>query len=65
MFEPTNAYLWQQKAMPFFKQKKYELGLQYLDSAIKYDQTNYEDYPYQIKRDWLTYELEILKKKLG
>ena len=42
LFEtPTNAYLWQQKAMPLFKQKKYELGLQYLDSAIKYDKTDH------------------------
>ncbi|MBI1836918.1 MAG: hypothetical protein HYR91_06595 [Flavobacteriia bacterium] len=35
------AYIWQQKAMPLFKQKKYELGLQYLDSAIKYDNTDH------------------------
>ena len=41
MIDHYNAYLWQQKAMPLFKQKKYELGLQYLDSAIKYDQTNH------------------------
>ena len=45
LFEtPTNAYLWQQKAMPLFKQKKYELGLQYLDSAIKYDKTDTDSY---------------------
>ena len=41
MMDHNNAYLWQQKAMPLFKQKKYELGLQYLDSAIKFDQTNH------------------------
>jgi tetratricopeptide (TPR) repeat protein len=35
--EPANAYAWQQKSMPLFKQKKYELGMRYLDSAVKYD----------------------------
>ncbi|MNK00378.1 Tetratricopeptide repeat protein [compost metagenome] len=39
--KPDIAYIWQQKAMPLFKQKKYELGLQYLDSAIKYDKTDH------------------------
>ncbi|WP_447769329.1 hypothetical protein [Sphingobacterium faecium] len=29
--DSTIAYLWQQKAMPLFKQGKYELGMQYLD----------------------------------
>lgn len=38
---PTNAYAWQQKAMPLFKQKKYEIGMSYLDSAVKYDKTNH------------------------
>ena len=32
--EPNNAYLWQQKAMPLFKLRKYEIGLTYLDSAV-------------------------------
>ena len=44
MFDPTNAYYWQQKGMPLFKQQKYELGLPYLDSAVKYD-----------RRRWLPY----------
>ncbi|HEU5168577.1 MAG TPA: tetratricopeptide repeat protein [Chitinophagaceae bacterium] len=35
--DSTIAYLWQQKAMPFFKQRKYEVGLLYLDQAVKYD----------------------------
>jgi tetratricopeptide (TPR) repeat protein len=35
--DSTIAYLWQQKAMPFFKRRKYEVGLQYLDQAVKYD----------------------------
>jgi tetratricopeptide (TPR) repeat protein len=32
-----NAYAWQQKSMPLFKRKKYELGMTFLDSAVKYD----------------------------
>ena len=38
---PYNAYWWQQKAMPLFKQRKYELGMPYLDSAVKYDNTTH------------------------
>ena len=38
---PRAAELWQQKAMPLFKQKKYELGMDYLDNAVKYDRTNH------------------------
>jgi tetratricopeptide (TPR) repeat protein len=39
--KPDVASLWQQKAMPLFKQKKYELGMQYLDSAVKYDHSTH------------------------
>lgn len=38
---PKYTYAWQQKAMPLFKQKKYELGMNYLDSAVKYDSTSH------------------------
>ena len=31
------AYLWQQKAMPYFKAKKYEIGMPLLDKAVYYD----------------------------
>lgn len=34
---PKNAFLWQQKAMPYFKRKKYEVGMQYIDKAVQYD----------------------------
>ncbi len=34
--DSTIAYLWQQKAMPLFKQGKYELGMEYLDKAVLY-----------------------------
>lgn len=35
--DSTIAYLWQQKAMPLFKQRKYELAMPYLDKAVQYD----------------------------
>lgn len=41
---PWKAAWWQQKAMPLFKQKKYSVGLPYLDSAVKYDVHRYIDY---------------------
>lgn len=60
--DSTIAYLWQQKAMPLFKQGKYELGMQYLDKAVFYDKDSYLDYrgfikcvlPRPIKRQLLT-----------
>jgi tetratricopeptide (TPR) repeat protein len=33
----NEAYAWQQKSMPLFKCHKYEVGIKYLDSAVKYD----------------------------
>ncbi len=42
--DSTIAYLWQQKAMPYFKARKYEIGMVYLDKAVKYD-----------KKEWLPY----------
>lgn len=44
MVMPTNAWYWQQKAMPLYKAQKYEEGKPYLDSAVKYD-----------PREWLAY----------
>ncbi len=38
---PWASNLWQQKAMPLFKQKKYEIGMRYLDSAVKYDKSKH------------------------
>jgi len=34
---PTIAYLWQQKALPFWKQKKYSLAISYYDEAVRLD----------------------------
>jgi tetratricopeptide (TPR) repeat protein len=35
--DSTIAYLWQQKALPYWKQKKYTLAIDYYDKAVKYD----------------------------
>lgn len=42
--DSTIAYLWQQKAMPLFKQRKYELGLTYIDKAVTYDPKSWQAY---------------------
>lgn len=38
---PNDAFFWQQKAMPLLKQKKYELGMKYLNKAVELDTTTY------------------------
>lgn len=35
--DSTVAYFWQQKAMPYFKAKKYEAGMVFQDKAVAYD----------------------------
>jgi tetratricopeptide (TPR) repeat protein len=47
--KPGIAYLHQQKAMPYFKQSKYELGLKSLDRAVELDPAAYIDYRAFIK----------------
>jgi len=47
--DSTIAYLWQQKAMPLFKQRKYELGMEFIDKAVKYNRAEYQDYRAFIK----------------
>ncbi len=42
--DSTIAYLWQQKAMPLFKQGKYQLGMNYLDKAVQYDPKEWLEY---------------------
>jgi len=46
---PGMAYLYQQKAMPYFKQGKYELGLKSLDKAVDLDPKSHIDYRAFIK----------------
>ncbi len=41
--DSTVAYLWQQRAMPYFKQHKYDIGMRYLDKAVLYDK-KWSDY---------------------
>jgi tetratricopeptide (TPR) repeat protein len=45
----TIAYLWQQKAMPYFKARKYEVGMQYIDKAVQYDSQRWQSYRAFIK----------------
>jgi tetratricopeptide (TPR) repeat protein len=47
--DPTNAFFWQQKAMPLFKARKYEAGMVFIDKAVEYDQKRYLDYRAFIK----------------
>lgn len=47
--DPNNAYLYQQKAMPYFKQRKYEAGMVILDKAVALDAKEYIDYRAFIK----------------
>lgn len=47
--DSTIAYLWQQKAMPYFKSRKYEVGMEYIDQAVKYDPERYLGYRAFIK----------------
>lgn len=46
---PNNAYFWQQKAMPLFKSKKYEIGMRYIDKAVSLNPERYLDYRAFIK----------------
>jgi tetratricopeptide (TPR) repeat protein len=46
---PTIAYLYQQKAMPYFKLGKYEVGLRSLDKAVELDPQSHIDYRAFIK----------------
>ncbi len=47
--DSTIAYLWQQKAMPLFKQGKYEVGMPFIDKAVTYNRRRWQDYRAFIK----------------
>lgn len=47
--DSTIAYLWQQKAMPYFKVKKYEVGMRFLDKAVQIDPKRWQPYRAFIK----------------
>ena len=42
--DSTIAYLWQQKAMPYFKARKYEVGMTFLDKAVQYNRQRWQPY---------------------
>lgn len=42
--KPDSAYLWQQKAMPLYKARKYSLGKPFLQKAAEYDAKGQLDY---------------------
>ena len=69
--DSTAAYLWQQKAMPYFKAKKYEIGMQYVDKAVNYNPERWQSYRAFIKCIFAkTYKEAILdfedcKKRFG
>lgn len=47
--DSTIAYLWQKKAMPLFKQMKYEAGMVFIDKAVEYDAFGQQPYRAFIK----------------
>ena len=69
--DSTIAYLWQQKAMPYFKARKYEVGMAFLDKAVQYNPERWQPYRGFIKcifskayKDAIA-DLEDCKKKFG
>lgn len=69
--DSTIAYLWQQKAMPYFKARKYEIGMPSLDKAVKYNAERWQPYRGFMKcifsksyKDAIA-DLEDCKKKFG
>jgi len=69
--DSTIAYLWQQKAMPMFKQGKYEAGMTFLNKAVKYKPEEWLEYRAFIKCIFAkTYkaaieDFELCKQKYG
>lgn len=47
--DSTVAYFWQQKAMPYFKERKYEVGMEFLNKAVKYNPQRWLSYRAFIK----------------
>ena len=69
--DSTIAYLWQQKAMPYFKLRKCEIGMPFIDKAVAHDAQRWQPYRAFIKCIFAkTYKDAILdfedcKKKYG
>jgi tetratricopeptide (TPR) repeat protein len=47
--DSTIAYLWQQKAMPYFKLRKCEIGMPFIDKAVVHDAQRWQPYRAFIK----------------
>ncbi len=47
--DSTIAGLWHEKAMPYFKAKKYEVGMKFIDKAVLYEPTEQQPYRAFIK----------------
>ncbi|WP_396211059.1 tetratricopeptide repeat protein [Flavobacterium sp.] len=47
--DSTIAYLWQQKAMPYFKLRKCEIGMPFINKAVQYDAKRWQPYRAFIK----------------
>ena len=72
--DPANAWLWQQKAMPLYKARKYQLGRPFLEKAVEHNPEKYLDYDkkiislYPYLRDYYNYilsnELSVFINKL-
>jgi tetratricopeptide (TPR) repeat protein len=69
--DSTIAHLWQQKAMPYYKARKYEVGLPFLDKAVKFDAPRWQSYRAFMKcifaknyKDAIA-DFEDCKKKFG
>lgn len=69
--DSTIAYLWQQKAMPYFKARKYEVAMPFLDKAVQYNPQRWQPYRGFMKcifsknyRDAIA-DLEDCKRKFG
>ena len=69
--DSTIAYLWQQKAMPYFKLRKCEIGMPFIDKAVLYDAQRWQPYRAFIKcifaRNYkeAILDFEDCKKKYG
>lgn len=69
--DSTIAYLWQQKAMPYFKARKYEVAMPFLDKAVQYNPQRWQPYRGFMKcifsKDYkgAIADLEECKKKFG
>ncbi len=67
LVQPDNAWLWQQKAMPLYKARKYQLGKPFLEKAVELDPKKWLDHSGFMKcifsKDYLKSISELIKAK--